>query len=74
VWNNLKPRLTRPQVITLNVDFGTDAATRDTIYFQGIATNLKTGDALLLVFGNGSGQQVLRKVKAVDAQTDLNRT
>src|SRR5579864_4029128 len=74
VWNNLKPRLTRPQVITLNVDFGTDAATRDTVYFQGISTNLKTGDALLLVFGNGSGQQVLRKVKAVDAQTDLNRT
>jgi hypothetical protein len=74
VWNNLKPRLTRPQVITLNVDFGTDAATRDTIYFQGISTNLKTGDALLLVLGNGTGQQVLRKVKTVDAQADLNRT
>ena len=74
VWNKLKLRLTRPQVITLNVDFGTDAATRDTIYFQGISTNLRTGDALLLVFGNGTGQQVLRKVKAVDAQADLNRT
>jgi hypothetical protein len=74
VWNNLKPRLTRPQVITLKVDLGTDAATRDTLYFQGISTNLKTGDALLLTFGNSSGQQVLRKVKSVDVQTDQNRT
>ena len=41
-WNNLQPRLTRPQVITLNADSGTDAATRETIYFQGISTNLKT--------------------------------
>ena len=39
-WNNLQPRLTRPQVITLGVDSGTDAATRDTLYFQGISTNL----------------------------------
>src|SRR6266851_3779519 len=53
VWNNLKPRLTRPQVITLASDPGTDAATRDTIYFQGIATNLNPGDALLFVLGEG---------------------
>src|SRR5262249_25767592 len=44
VWNNLKPRLTRPQVITLasnpvtgkpvTIDQGTDATTRGTFYFQ----------------------------------------
>ena len=74
VWNNLKPRLTRPQVITLAADYGTDAATRDTIYFDGISTSLKTGDALLFVFGNGLGQQFLRTAKTVDVQTDDART
>lgn len=84
VWNNLKPRLTRPQVITLSsnpvtglpatIDQGTDATTRDTIYFHDISTNLKTGDALLIVAGDGPGQQVLRFVRTVDAQTDHKRT
>ena len=74
VWNNLQPRLTRPQVITQKVNPGTDAATRDTLYFQGISTNLNPGDALLLVLGNGSGQQVLRKVKEVDVQNAQNTT
>src|SRR5262249_22582530 len=51
VWNALKSRLTRPQVITLGpldpttnqpkpIDQGTDATTRDTLYFKGISTNL----------------------------------
>jgi len=74
VWNNLKPRLTRPQVITLASDPGTDAATRDTIYFQGIATNLNPGDALLFVLGEGKGQQALRKVQSVDIQANQKRT
>lgn len=74
VWNGLKPRLTRPQVITLATDFGTDAATRDTLYFKGISTNLKAGDALLLTFGNGPGQQNLRTIKSVDIQADDDRT
>jgi hypothetical protein len=74
VWNNLALRLTRPQVITLSSDPGTDAATRETLYFQGISTNLKAGDALLVVLGNDSGQQVLRLVETVQAQADQNRT
>ena len=73
-WNNLSPRLTRPQVITLASDPGTDAATRDTLYFQGIATNLKTGDVLLIVLGDDPGLQVPRFVESVDAQANLNRT
>jgi hypothetical protein len=80
VWNKLKPRLTRPQVITLAadgsgspivIDPGTDAATRDTLYFKGISTNLRTGDTLLIVAGNGPGQQVLRTIKTVEPQPDL---
>jgi hypothetical protein len=73
-WNNLQPRLTRPQVITLASDSGTDAATRETLYFQGISTNLKTGDALLIVLGEDAGQQVLRFVESVDVQADQKRT
>jgi hypothetical protein len=74
LWNNLKPRLTRPQLITLKSDPGTDAATRRTIYLQGISTNLKTGDALLFVLGEGTRQQVLRFVESVAIQAPENRT
>ena len=84
VWNDLKPRLTRPQVITLAanpvtgepvaIDQGTDATTRDTLYFDGISTNLKTGDALLIVSGDGAGEQVLRFVESVSVQADQKRT
>lgn len=88
-WNNLGVRLTRPQVITLastpstdlarpaataTIDQGTDAATRDTLYFKGIATNLKVGDVLLIVSGDGPAQQVLRYVQSVSPQSDQNRT
>ena len=55
-------------------DFGTDAKTRDTLYFKGISTNLKTGDTLLLALGNGKDQQVLRTVESVDIQADYKRT
>ncbi len=74
VWNNLKPRLTRPQTITLNVNPGTDALTRDAVYLQGIATNISRGDALLFVFGNEDKQQVLRTAQEVDVQTEKQRT
>src|SRR5579862_9561648 len=43
VWNALQPLLSRPQVITLNQstpDPGTDATTRETVFVQGISTNL----------------------------------
>ena len=83
-WNNLQVRLTRPQIVTLasspqtgssiSIDQGTDAATRDTIYFNGIATNLNVGDALLIVSGDEPGQQVLRFVKSVNAQNSQGRT
>ena len=74
VWNSLQPLLVRPQVITLNNDPGTHAATRETVYFQGISTSLNPGDALLFVLGNGDQQQVLRRVASVDAQANQQRT
>jgi len=85
-WNNLRPRLTRPQTIMPSgVDpgaeggplaFGADIV--DTLYFRGISTNLKTGDALLLVSGEDPNatprQQVLRFVESIDPQPLDSRT
>ena len=73
-WNSLKPRVTRSQIITLAGDFGTDAATRETLYFDGMSTKLAAGDALLIRLGSGPGQQVLRVTEAVDPQPKDNRT
>lgn len=82
-WNDLGVRLTRPQIITsastpagqtATIDEGTDATTRDTLYFQGVSTNLKTGDAVLIVSGDGPGRQALRIAASVDAQAGDNRT
>jgi hypothetical protein len=81
-WNNLKPRLVRPQVISpppdlhLGIDnhLGTNADILDSVYFQTVGTNLKAGDPLLLVLSEDAGQQFLRFAERVDAQADQNRT
>jgi hypothetical protein len=73
-WNNLKPRLTRPQVITLTGDFGTDAGTRETLYFDGVSTKLAAGDALLISLGNTDSQKALRLIETVDPQPKDDRT
>jgi len=67
-WNNLQPRLTRPHFITQS-----NANEIETIYFQGITTNLKPNDPLLFIFGNGERQQ-FRQVQAVKLQGVENRT
>jgi hypothetical protein len=84
IWNDLKPRLTRPQLITPSgnpgtvATTGTDATTRDTLYVSGIRTGLKTGDALLIVLGDDMAatpaQQVLRFAQHVEIQADQERT
>ena len=67
-WNALQPRLTRPQSIT-----AANADTIETLYFEGIATNLNPNDVLLIVL-NGGQTQVMRRVKAVEALPAKNRT
>lgn len=77
-WNTLKPRTTRPQLISkkgnglaaLSADDDGDGA----IYLLGTATNLKQGDPLLFVFGNGDNEQVFVKVAAVKTEAAENRT
>ena len=86
-WNALKPRLTRPQVIsppfgtsfataapTGRVPSGTEADVIGTLYFQGTSTNLKAGDPLLIVLGRASGQQEVRFVESVTPDALHDRT
>jgi hypothetical protein len=74
-WNAIKPRLTRPQKITgdLNdVSFG--AANIETIFFAGTSTKLKPGDALLIVCDESSGNQFLRFVDTVNSDETNKRS
>jgi len=66
-WNNLRPRQTRPVLITPNWDAP--------IYLAGTATNLKPNDPLLLDFGPGiDPPREFRRVKAVTPEPLFNRT
>ena len=60
-WNNLAPRLTRPQIL--------DAEGR-TIYAAGLSTNLKPNDPLLVI----ASDPVVRTVTAVEPEPPLART
>lgn len=68
-WNNLQPRLTRRQEITL-----ASALTIETVYFNGIDTKLNPNDPLLFVFGDAQGRQVMRRIRSVTPQFDNQRT
>ncbi|MGW8392251.1 putative baseplate assembly protein [Pseudoduganella sp. HUAS MS19] len=82
-WNALKPRLTRPQVISLpftgtslagQLPTGTEANVIGTLYLRGTSSNLKIGDPLLIVLGRGRGQQVVRFVESVAGDASHGRT
>lgn len=80
-WNTIKPRLSRPQLITLpgqkledNMPVPTGADVIDTLYFQGTSTNLNTGNALLIALGDEEGEQTLRKVRSVNIDAANKRT
>ena len=69
-WNALKPRLTRPQVITLIGRM----VVANPIYLEGITTNLKPNDPLLFVFDPNGCQGAFDKVKSIEVDAELNRT
>jgi hypothetical protein len=61
----------------------TGADVIDTVYFAGIATNLKPGDSLFFIFGPDANpnprppqqpQQYMRLISDIDAQADQKRT
>lgn len=70
VWNAVKPRLTRPQIITLI----RGAIDVDTLYLEGITTNLKPNDPLLFVFEPEGCQGAFDRVKSIEIDADANCT
>ena len=68
-WNNLQVRLIQPQIIDQKI-----AKDIDTLYFEGIGTNLRPNDPLLLVFGDAEKAQIFRLVDYAEAQPADNRT
>jgi Baseplate J-like protein len=68
MWNNLKPRQTRPQIKATILN-GVD----NRVYLKGTATNLKQNDPLLIDFGDGNTPQLFR-ITEVAADTTLDKT
>jgi predicted phage baseplate assembly protein len=60
-WNNLVPRLSRPQIVTSGTS---------TVYVAGLTANIKPNDPLLIV----ASPATLHRVQAVDVQGPLGRT
>lgn len=66
VWNNLKPRLTKPQAIR---------GDEGDLYLAGINTNLKANDPLLFVFDDSPNPPLaLHHVESVTVQAVEDRT
>lgn len=68
-WSQLRPRLHRPQLITLG-----NASEKQALYIARTDANLKANDPLLLVFGQGTAQQMVRQVQAIAVSSDKQRT
>ncbi|MEH1795228.1 putative baseplate assembly protein [Nostoc sp.] len=67
--NQIKPRIGKAQQVSLIT-----ATTLNQLYLDGINTNLKPNDPLLLIFGDTEAEQVLRRVQIIEPQPDENRT
>lgn len=64
-WNNLAPRLTRPQVI--------DEESQH-IYLSGVGTNLKANDPVLIVTSSSTPPTKALRVEHLKAEVPQNRT
>lgn len=69
-WNELRPRMTRPQ----NIKLENGALSENRIFFQGTANNLKAGDVLLLVFGDTGSDRTVCVISAVNIHAAEDRT
>jgi predicted phage baseplate assembly protein len=69
-WNGLKPRLSRPQDITVQTIAGLGE-----LWIAGTGSNLKQGDRLLFLFGDlATGVQAVRIVQSVEPQATGGRS
>ncbi|MGH7496692.1 MAG: putative baseplate assembly protein [bacterium] len=72
-WNNLGPRLTRPQTEDSIRDIEGKAIS-PRVFLKGIATNLAVNDPLLIDFGAGENSVVLFRVVEVKPDAANDRT
>ncbi len=70
-WNDLQPRLTRPQNITAPDLIGAEAGSLHALIFQGLTTNLKIGDGIIIVAGTTAA---LRLVDSITPQPATQST
>ncbi len=62
-WNSIRPRLTKPQFVSLGMN---------SMVFEGTATQLRSGDALIIVESNND--QALNFVRTVQLDTEKQTT
>jgi hypothetical protein len=70
-WNELKPRLTRPQKIEISGKAVNQSINTKEIYFKGAFSNLKVNDPLLFDLDQ---KQIVRHVLAVESDSVLETT
>jgi len=74
-WNNLQVRLTRPQTefSIKNASESDPEKLGPRIYLEGISTNLKPNDPLLIVFDENKGEQGRELFRVMDVKVDLDK-
>jgi hypothetical protein len=73
LWNNLKPRLRRPQIESAIRNVDAQGTAQPRIWLKGVTTNLKPNDPLLIDFGWGGTPEFFR-VRQVIPDSDADRT
>jgi hypothetical protein len=70
-WNELRPRMSRPQFLTIIQKNNKDSLNTNTLYFRGAALNLKPNDPILIDFGT---KQLTFRILKVESDTEADRT
>lgn len=73
LWNNLKPRLSRPQIESAIRNVDAQGTAQPRIWLKGVTTHLKINDPLLIDFGRGNPPEFFR-VHQVTPDNDADRT
>lgn len=77
-WNQLRPRLTKPQEFVIDgqvLKYKANGAEVTSLYFNGTSTGLVPGDLVLVTIGQGASTKALTKrVLTVSPGVDAKRT
>ena len=64
-WNNLKPRLSKPQTELAIRNHDANGNSHPLIYLKGVTTNLKPNDPLLIDFGQGATPEFFKVYQVI---------